>query len=483
MSDFVGRRGYLSTLEAELERVRATGRGRLVSMRGRRRVGKSRLVEEFLRRAAENGGAGETPHVFFTASRQSPSRELEMFAEGVARSELPAGAMVRGGVRFQSWDAALTVLATGAGTEPQIVVLDEFPYLVEQDPALEATLQKVWDRYLSKAPVLLILVGSDVSMMSALTEYERPLYGRPSQEMVVEPFGPHETARMLGLPAAEAFDAQLVVGGFPQLMGEWPAEADMWEFLGEQLSDPTSPMIVGGERILSAEFPKELRAREVLETVGTGERTFTAIQRRAGIHETTLQRALEVLVGAKRMVAAERPLSARPSRETHYRVADPYLRFWLRFIGPHAAELERGRGDLVLDRVREGWNAYRGRAVEPLVWESIEQLLSDERFGGATYVGGYWTRKGDVEVDLVGADRPERAKRIAFVGSIKWRESAPFDGRDLGHLAAQRGEVPGAADTTLLVGVSRSGFSDQGATVDVALTPDELLAAWKRELP
>jgi uncharacterized protein len=177
MSDFVGRRGYMATLETELDRVRQTGRGRLVSMRGRRRVGKSRLVDEFLRRGAHL----PVPYVFFTASRQPLARELEMFARDVAHSELPAAAAVRGGgVTFESWDGALTFLATAAGGTPQVIVMDEFPYLVEQDPSLEATLQKVWDRYLREAPVLLVLIGSDISMMSALTEYDRPLYGRPA---------------------------------------------------------------------------------------------------------------------------------------------------------------------------------------------------------------------------------------------------------------------------------------------------------------
>jgi AAA+ ATPase superfamily predicted ATPase len=97
--------------------------------------------------------------------------------------------------------------------------MDEFPYLVEQDPSLETTLQKVWDRYLGEAPVLLVLIGSDISMMSALTEYDRPLYGRPTLEIVVEPFGPHETAEMLGFSAADAIDAQLVLGGFPRSPG------------------------------------------------------------------------------------------------------------------------------------------------------------------------------------------------------------------------------------------------------------------------
>ena len=478
MRDFVGRRGYMATLEAELDRVRQTGRGRLVSMRGRRRVGKSRLVDEFLRRGAHP----PVPYVFFTASRQPLARELELFAQDVARSELPAGDVVRsGGVTFESWDGALTFLATtAAGKTSQVIVIDEFPYLVEQDSSLEATLQKIWDRYLREAPVLLVLIGSDVSMMSALAQYDRPLYGRPTLEMIVEPFGPHETAEMLDLPAADAIDAQLVLGGFPQITQEWQPGTAMWNFLEEQLSNPTSPLIVGGERILSAEFPEEVRARQVLATIGSGERTFTTIQRRAGIHETTLQRALEVLVGQKRMVSAERPLSSRPSRETHYAVADSYLRFWLRFVGPHIPEIERGRGDLAIERIREGWSAYRGRAVEPLVRESVFRMLPDERFGDAQYVGGYWTRKGNVEVDLVGAEEKVRPKRVAFVGSIKWRERTPFDGRDLGRIAAQRDDVPGTDEDTVLVGVSREGFGQQGRGLDAALVPEDLLEAWKR---
>lgn len=80
MSDFVGRRSYITTLETELDKVRQTGRGRFVSMGGRRRVGRSRLVDEFFRW----GGRSPVSYVFFTASRQPLARELEMFAQVVA---------------------------------------------------------------------------------------------------------------------------------------------------------------------------------------------------------------------------------------------------------------------------------------------------------------------------------------------------------------------------------------------------------------
>ncbi|HSK98730.1 MAG TPA: hypothetical protein VK869_00180 [Rubrobacteraceae bacterium] len=84
-----------------------------------------------------------------------------------------------------------------------------------------------------------------------------------------------------------------------------------------------------------------------------------------------------------------------------------------------------------------------------------------------------------MEVDLVGAEKKVHPRRIAFVGSIKWREKMPFGGRDLGRTAAQRDEVPGADEDTVLVGVSREGFDEQGRGVDVALDSEDLLEAWK----
>jgi hypothetical protein len=119
-------------------------------------------------------------------------------------------------------------------------------------------------------------------------------------------------------------------------------------------------------------------------------------------------------------------------------------------------------------------------AFFPLVRESIFRMLPDDRFGEAQYVGGYWTRKGDVEVDLIGAEEKVRPRRVAFVGSIKWRERVPFGGRDLGRIAAQREEVPGTDEDTVLVGLSRGGFDKQGSGLDAALVPEDLLEAWKR---
>ena len=171
---------------------------------------------------------------------------------------------------------------------------------------------------------------------------------------------------------------------------------------------------------------------------------------------------------------AELPLSRRPSKERRFRVADPYLRFWLRFLAGYTHEIERGRGDLTHERIRRGWMSWRGRAVEPLVRESLARQLPDGHLPAAPAIGGYWTRTNDVEIDLVGADRAPVAERLLFAGSIKWLDRSAFDAHDLTALHRQRAAL---TDEPLpLVTVSRSGVSCSG--LDATYGPAELLAAW-----
>ncbi len=215
---------------------------------------------------------------------------------------------------------------------------------------------------------------------------------------------------------------------------------------------------------------------EVLRAIGSGKRTFTNIARAAGgIAATTLTRAADVLT-RKGVVAAELPLSLRPSKERRYRVADPYLRFWLAFLGPHMAEIERGRGDLTLHRITQQWTSWRGRAVEPLVRESLARLLPDDALPAAPAIGAYWTRSHDVEIDLVGADREPVAKQLLFVGSIKWLENSAFDSHDLAALQKHRAAI--TDEPVPLVAVSRNGVSCAG--LQATYGPEELLAAWRR---
>ncbi|MEU6380309.1 ATP-binding protein [Streptomyces sp. NPDC046909] len=474
--EFQGRTADLELLSRQLDDVigkRGTTRGRAVIMTGRRRVGKSRLVQEFCDRSG-------LPYAVFQATRgRNAVAERADFA--TALSGLP-GAEPVAGLRATDWNQALRSLALAVPDDtPSIAVIDEVPWLVEGDDEFEGALQTVWDRHLSAKPVLLLLVGSDMSVMEALQSHGRPFFGRAAK-MTVRPLHLADVQRMTGLEAAEAVDALLITGGFPEIVQSWRPGTPRTQFLREAVSNPLSPLLMAGELTLLGEFPEASHARAVLEAVGSGERTFSTIASQAGgagaLPSGTLTPLLNTL-RTKRVLAADLPLSTKSdTKNKRYRIADPYLRFWLAFLQRGIPLIERGRGDLALQRIERSWTTWRGRAVEPIVRESLLRLLPNDDWPGTETIGGWWNRQNNPEIDLIGADRDPVAAAVHFVGSIKWLESQPFGRREYDTLVRDTLAVPGTGPDTPLVAVSRAGVTD-----DLPLAahwgPQELVDAWR----
>ena len=272
---FVGRARELDALGGHLDVVRRGGRadrGVAVLVRGRRRVGKTRLASEF---AARSGA----PTLYFQAARGAAvSEELALFADAVAASDLPGAAIAQGN-RPTTLTGALTLLAAALPDDaPSVVVLDEVPWLLEAFPGGAGELQRAWDTRLAGKPVLLLLLGSDLAMMERLTGPDQPFYARAT-EMVIGPLTPRDVGAMTASEAFTAFDAYLITGGLPLLAQEWEAGRSPAEFLAASFASPTSALVVSGARALEAEFGEFTRARQVLSAIGgRGERTFTGIQ-------------------------------------------------------------------------------------------------------------------------------------------------------------------------------------------------------------
>jgi AAA+ ATPase superfamily predicted ATPase len=443
-------------------------------MRGRRRVGKSSLVQEFC-------DASHARYCFFQAPRRPRQDALADFIDAVGESALAAAEDFKA-ARYATWPAALRAAVRGASADdPAIVVIDELPYLAEHDVGFTADLQKAWDRVLERSPALLICIGSDVRMMDELVRERAALHGRPTLEMRLSPLSPKAIGEITAAPdAADAIDRYLVVGGFPLLATSWPAGATMQDFLAGALADDQTPFATTALRILSSEFQHDLQAARVIEAIGHGETAYGRIASRSGVKGNTLTAALDVLVAKKQLVSRALPYGVPVGRQpARYTVVDAYLRFWLRFVGPFMAELSRGRPDLVIARINRDWTAYRGRAVEPIVRAALERVLVEpersRRLGGARHVGSWWKRDHSIEVDLVGGDAPE-PRQIGFVGSIKWRERDPFGSDDAGALATARSSVPGGA-AARLVAVSRSGV-EAGTEFDATFGPGDVIDAW-----
>ncbi len=479
-SGFVGRAGELARLDALLSRVAQAQRdlpGVAVLLRGRRRVGKSRLVQVFCERAG-------VPSVYFQASQGAhPAAERASFAAAVLDSDLPGRDLFAAGAVMPTWMSLFRLLAAALpkNRAPGIVVIDDLPWLLEADPALEGTLQTAWDTILAGKPVLLILIGSDLATMECLDDYRRPFHQRGTA-MVLPPLSPPEVGTMLGLPAAVAIDAYLVTGGLPLICQEWLPGQSLEDFLGASLSDPTSAMLVSGERALAAEFPDHLLARAVLAAIGNGERTWSGIRsaRSSGAEPmapSSLSYALRLLE-AKRVVAVDTPLSAKPAEtDRRYRVADPYLRFYLAYLAAGLPLVERGRADLLLQKVQRSWSAWRSRAVEPVIREALLRIAPELGWPGVEAVGGWWNRQDNPKIDLVGADRARAAGRILFTGSIQWQTAKPFDRHDHAALVREMASIPGVDPATELIAVTRNGLTPDAPLRQIG--PDELLAAWQ----
>ncbi len=470
MDGFVGRSGQLKTLNQSLTRVATIvdKPGEALFIRGRRRVGKSRLVQQFLNQSG-------VPYVFFTASTRETAEELELFSQEVVMSNLP-GKSAFEDIKPGTWESALRLLMSALPESgPAILVIDELPYLMVSDPGFDGTLQKMFDGFFSNRRLLFIGIGSDLAMMESLTTHDKPFFGR-AKEMVVPALTPKEVGQMLSLNAADAFDAYLITGGLPLICREWRSGDSMKEFLTSSLNDPTSAIIVNGERALSAEFPAPTNARQVLTAIGgTGARTFSKIQRAAaGLNQAAVNRSL-IELSKKRIVQSDLPLSTKKSIEKRYRITDPHLKFWLAFIGNHIDEVERGRADRILNRIDTSWSSWRGVAIEPIIRESLDRLPVEQRPHATGVVGSYWTRTNNPEIDLIVADKYPVASSIFGVGSIKWKENAPFDAKDFSDLVALRSLLPGASSDTPLIVVTRSGCSVQGVRV---YDPEELLSGW-----
>ncbi|MGH3586752.1 MAG: AAA family ATPase [Pseudonocardia sp.] len=438
-------------------------------------MGKSRLVQEFCDQAG-------VPYLFTAATKgASPVEAVETFLADLRDSPLAGtGELVPSGVAG-GWPDAFRVLAAALPDSPSIVVIDELPWLAEQDDLFDGALQTAWDRLLSRRPVLLLLLGSDIHMMERLTAYDRPFFGR-ADNMVLGPLNSAEVRGALGLDAADAIDAQLITGGLPGVLASWPHRMAPMDFLEAECGDPAAPLFSVPESALLAEFASPDQARRVIEAIGSGARTHATIASAAGgrqrpVPSGALSPLLRRLAEEKRVVAVDQPLSTKPGRPALHRIADSNLRLYLGFGRSAQEQARRGRPDAAVSLMRRRWTSWRGRAVEPLIRDALElaALAGALPWPDVTTVGGWWNRRFDPEIDLVGADRGPVAQRIDFVGSIKWLNGA-FDRRDLATLRHGAAQVPGFSSETGLAVVSLSGITG----VDAALQwgPSDVVSAW-----
>lgn len=442
MRTFVGRDSELAALDAHWQRAVA-GEPQLVALWGRRRVGKTYLLNHFARKK---------PQVYFTATRQdSEARQLDRLYARVSE-QLRSRANLLDVARPADWEGALRLLAEFARDEPLLVVLDEMPRLLAGRPDFADVLSAVWENHVHEQKLMLVVTGSAVSAMEEALGARGGLHGRPQLQLRLDPFPPHEARAFLpGLPADQFVVAYAACGGYPLHLRSWQPDRTAESNLRELAFRPGGLLLADALDIMSEDLDWRSGYERVLAAIGT-----TTGVRRGKIASRANQRVDYTLTKLQQAgyVRTERPLGARETAAPLYAIADTYLGFWLSVLRDDAELIEGGQGDAVLRRQRSRLKRHVSATFEQMAREHAVRLVAAGRLPADTVVGRWW-RDEAVEIDVLALS----GERPVLVGEVKWDRS-PVGQRELTQLHRKAAALPEHDEPPRIAFWSKSGAAD-----------------------
>lgn len=394
-----------------LERLVAAPAGGLAVVYGRRRIGKTRLLLEWVRR---HGG------LYTVADTSAAEVQRRYFATAVAGRLHGFG-----DVEYPDWRTLLARLAREAREARWRgpLVLDELPYLALSSPELPSVLQRWVDHEARGARLIVAVAGSSQRMMQGLVlSGDAPLYGRAGEVLDLGPLQPRHLREALG-PAtpAEMVERYAAWGGVPRY----------WELAAEERGstrarlvrlalDPLGPLHREPDRLLIEEVPSAMEVRPALDAIGSGAHRVSEIAARLGRPATSLARPLERLVGMG-LVRREVPFGdpERKSKRSLYRIDDPFFRLWFRVVAPHRGILASGSAHARARLLERHFDALVAAAWEDLCRRQLPHVGPRSPLGrlGPWEPGRRWWAGAAPEWDVVTESLD--GKRL-LLGEAKW---------------------------------------------------------------
>jgi hypothetical protein len=425
----------------------------LTTIIGRRRVGKTELIRQHLREV----GRGL---YFFVEKRPSPALLTE-FSESL-KSVIPYAPT------FSNWKEFLVFLFAEAERQPMVVVFDEFQNFLAVEPAIYSMLQGVWDEWRKRSHIHLIAIGSVVGLMKRVfQDAKEPLYGRLTQEINLAPLRLQSIFQLcadLGFTSTEnILTLYGVFGGMPRyyeiIESMALGGASVKDILQKALFSTFAPFRNEAREIILTEFGgNSYTYLAILEAIAAGKTRLSEIAGPAGIPATSLSKYMRELSDVFNLVEREVPVAEKPwaSRKSRYRIRDPFITFWMRFIYRRLSIYEAGNFDYFLQRLDGYLSEFMGLAFEEIVKELLNSLnLQGKAPIAFETIGRWWSREREIDLVALNSETGD-----ALFVECKWT-SSPVDLEVLAQLKQIAEEASISVKRSFYLIASKSGFTER----------------------
>ncbi|AUX16538.1 MAG: ATP-binding protein [Lactobacillus amylovorus] len=383
---------------------------------GRRRIGKTSLINEFLK---------DKKAIYYVALEENAEDNLKRFSDAIS---IFKNTDQGGKEKFANFEECFKEITRLAQKQRVILVIDEFPYLAKAYPTISSMLQSYIDHEFKETNLFLILCGSSMSFMERqVLGYQSPLYGRRTLALKLEPFKLSEAHEMLPkLSKEDAFIINTVCGGVPQYLSYMSDSMSVADNIKKNFLSKSGRLFDEPNNLLQQELRDPTNYNSIINAIASGASKHSKIAQSAHLQTgpltTYLNNLIDLGIVEKKLPVTEQKKSR--SKNIVYRICDGMFRFWYTFVGKQTDLIERGLTDLAWAKVQKNLSDFMGPEFEKYSQDFMWSQDMNEKIVPNPFIhlGNWWgTDKRthqQVELDIVGFSDDERD---GYFGECKWK--------------------------------------------------------------
>ncbi len=447
MDKFIGRKAELR----ELEKIYHTSGFQMIVIYGRRRIGKSTLIKEFIK---------DKRAVYYTATKAGINKNIELWG----KQALEAFAPEMSTLSFQSIDDLLSFLGKHSEAERSVVVIDELPYLAEADKSILSILQNYIDNQWMYGQMFLILCGSSISFMeNEVLSEKSPVFGRRTSQIKLEAFDYLESAEFV---PAYSYEEKAICFGITGGTAKYLSMLDDTKSLDENIVQlffrKTGYLYEEPNNLLTQEFRNVSTYNDIISAIASGANKVIEISDKAHIEQSVVVHALQNLI-ATGIVLKENAVTDESNRKKiQYILRDNMFRFWYQFVPDGMGAIELDRGDIFYQNdVKPKLSEFMGSVFEDICkYYTLLSGVDGKLDCFVTAVGRWWgthpKRRETTDIDVVGLDK---SSKKAVLGECKYR-NAPIDKKVYEDLLEKNGLIAKEYTVVQYILFSKRGFTE-----------------------